>query len=49
MSLSPETLSKLVNGSGAQWTSLNAPTGFTAWTDDHASVLPLISWAGTKR
>ena len=49
MSLSPETLSKLVNGSGAQWTSLNAPGGFTAWTDDHSSVLPLISWAGTKR
>ena len=49
MSLSPATLARLVDGSGAQWASLEAPARFATWTDDHASVLPLISWAGTKR
>jgi hypothetical protein len=48
MSLSRGTLAKVVDSSGAQWMPLAAQTGFSAWTDDHGSVLPLISWAGTK-
>jgi hypothetical protein len=48
MSQSPETLRKVIQGSGAQWTPLAAPARFKAWTDDHSSVLPLISWAGKK-
>jgi len=26
------------------WTPLKPQPGFTAWSDDHASVLPLIRW-----
>jgi len=48
MSLSPETLGRLVEGSGAQWAPLHASEGFKPWTDDHSSVLPLISWGGKK-
>jgi hypothetical protein len=48
MSQSPETLRRVIAGSGAQWAPLDAPAGFKAWTDDHSSVLPLISWAGKK-
>lgn len=48
MTQSPATLRKLVQGSGAPWTPLRAPARFKAWTDDHSSVLPLISWAGKK-
>jgi hypothetical protein len=48
MSPSPATLGRLVQGSGAKWDALTAPMGFKPWTDDHASVLPLIHWAGKK-
>jgi SAM-dependent methyltransferase len=46
LSQSPETIAKLVRGSGQEWTVLAPRAGFRAWTDDHASVLPLIHWGG---
>jgi hypothetical protein len=48
MSPSVETLAKLVRGSGARWNPLTAAAGFEPWSDDHASVLPLIHWSGKK-
>ena len=43
MSPSPETMERLVKGSGERWTPVPRRAGFASWTDDHASVLPLIS------
>ena len=46
MSPTAETLGQMVRSSDAQWTPLARPVGFKPWTDDHASVLPLIHWGG---
>ncbi|MFL6744903.1 MAG: spermidine synthase [Sphingomicrobium sp.] len=42
LSPSPETMARLVRSGGDKWTALPARPGFKPWTDDHASVLPLI-------
>jgi hypothetical protein len=44
LSQSPDTVRKLVEGSGETWGPLRKKQGFQPWTDDHASVLPLISF-----
>jgi hypothetical protein len=44
MSASPETFERLVQLSGEEWTAFPPRPGFAPWTDDHASVLPLIRW-----
>jgi hypothetical protein len=46
LSPSRETLDSLIGDSGEQWLPLEPRRGFTPWTDDHASVLPLISFSG---
>jgi hypothetical protein len=46
MSRSPATLDRLVGDRGARWTAIPAGSRFRPWTDDHASVLPLIHWGG---
>ena len=48
MSPSAHTFGSFLKASRAPWTALGPSTGFKPWTDDHASVLPLIHWAGTK-
>ena len=45
MSPSPDTLQRLLASSRQTWSPLAPRPGFAAWTDDHASVLPLISFA----
>ena len=49
VALSPaaDTLDRMVRESGEQWEPLEGRPGFAPWTDDHASVLPLISFIGT--
>jgi spermidine synthase len=42
LSPAPQTVDRLVALSGAQWQPLRLEPGFAAWTDDHASLLPLI-------
>jgi SAM-dependent methyltransferase len=45
LSPSPETIQRLQQASGEQqWTVLRPRPGFAAWTDDHASILPIIKW-----
>jgi len=44
MSRSPQTFERLVRSSGQEWLALPPRPGFAPWTDDHASVLPLIRW-----
>jgi len=46
LSQSPETLDRLVRDSGQQWDPLLQRPGFGAWTDDHASILPLLTIPG---
>jgi hypothetical protein len=46
LSQSPSTLERLVRVSGEQWAELRQRPGFSPWTDDHASVLPLITLYG---
>ena len=46
LSQSPQTLDGLVRGSGRQWEALTPRPGFAPWTDDHSSVLPLITLSG---
>lgn len=47
LSQSPATLQKLVRDSGGKgWRPLQVRQGFEPWTDDHASILPLISLSG---
>ena len=44
MSPSAATLARVEQASGTdRWTALPAPTA-NAWTDDHASILPIIDW-----
>jgi spermidine synthase len=43
----PETLQRLLQLSGddaTAWRSLDPRPGFTGWTDDHASILPIINF-----
>ena len=44
MSASPETLKQVVQGSGEKWVAVPSRPAFAPWTDDYASVLPLIRW-----
>jgi spermidine synthase len=46
LSRSRETIDRLVQQSGQAWQPLTGRPGFAPWTDDHASVLPLISFSG---
>ncbi|RST32142.1 hypothetical protein HMF7854_05675 [Sphingomonas ginkgonis] len=43
-SRSPERVYQLQRGSGVEWRTLAERPGFEAWTDDHASVLPIVRW-----
>lgn len=46
LSPNPGTIAAVERVSGAEkWEPLPAPTS-TAWTDDHASILPIIKWRG---
>lgn len=49
LSQSPETLDRLTAGDASGWEQLQGRSGFDAWSDDHASVLPLIRWAALFR
>ncbi|MEO8454274.1 MAG: fused MFS/spermidine synthase [Sphingomicrobium sp.] len=45
LSRSAQTIARLEKASGeGRWTPLMPRPGFTAWTDDHASILPIIKW-----
>ena len=44
LSPSRETIDQLAAAGGGRWTPLAPRPGFTPWTDDHASVLPLIKF-----
>ena len=45
MSPSPATLAHLVSaGEEGKWRPLRPRPGFAPWTDDHATLLPLIRW-----
>ena len=46
MSRNPMTLNRLyeLTGPGVAWSELNRQPGFAGWTDDHASILPLINF-----
>ena len=46
IALSPnsETLDRLVANSGEEWRPVPSRPGFTPWTDDYSSLLPLIRW-----
>ena len=46
LSPSRETLDGLVRRSGETWDALPPRLGFAPWTDDHSSVLPLITFSG---
>ena len=46
LSPSRDTLAGLVRGSGETWAGLPRRAGFAPWTDDHSSVLPLITFSG---
>jgi hypothetical protein len=47
LSPSAATIDALQRASGAeQWTPLQPRAAFAAWTDDHASILPIIKWRG---
>jgi len=48
LSRSPDTLARLVRDSGENWDRLDRRRGFAAWTDNHASILPLISLSGSN-
>jgi len=43
----PKTIDKLTTLSGKKlWRPVQGQDGFTGWTDDYASILPLIKWGG---
>ena len=45
LSPSTSTLARLEQASGGEkWTSLRPRPGFHQWTDDYASILPIIKW-----
>jgi hypothetical protein len=41
LSRSPEALAK-VQARGGEWRKLRTAPGFTAWTDDYATILPVL-------
>jgi spermidine synthase len=43
LSPSSDAIGRLTND-GAGWTALKSSPGFTAWSDDYASVFPLFRW-----
>ena len=46
LSPSPATIARLEQASGPdKWSVLAPRPGFAPWTDDHASILPVIKWA----
>ena len=44
LSQSPSTLARLTAAQPGEWRPLPTRPGFEAWSDDHASVLPLMRW-----
>ena len=41
----PAALDRLIASTGRdKWKPVAAPLGFTGWSDDYASILPLIKW-----
>lgn len=47
LSRNPATLQRLIEASGEDgpnWEALNATPGFAGWTDDHASILPILNY-----
>lgn len=47
LSRNPTTLERLTRLSGADaanWETLTPTPGFSGWSDDHASILPIINW-----
>jgi hypothetical protein len=46
LSQSPQSLVRLIQDSREPWLPLVPRHGFAPWTDDHASILPLISLSG---
>ena len=44
LSRDPTTLGRLVELSGKEWRPLGRRDAVAAWTDDHASLLPVIRW-----
>jgi hypothetical protein len=47
LSRDPKTIDRLTTLSGkALWRPVKSQNGFTGWTDDYASILPLIKWGG---
>jgi hypothetical protein len=48
LSQSPDTLARLMRDSREHWDRLGRRRGFAAWTDNHASILPLVSLSGSN-
>ena len=45
MARDPATVKRLLAaGGGETWTEVRSRPGFQPWTDDYATVLPLIEW-----
>ncbi|HEV7658327.1 MAG TPA: fused MFS/spermidine synthase [Allosphingosinicella sp.] len=52
LSRSPETIARLTAASGARagaWLDVEPQPGFSGWTDDHASILPIINFRSLLR
>jgi spermidine synthase len=52
LSRNPATIDRLVTLSGEDslnWTVLDTQPGFAGWSDDHASILPIISYENVVR
>ena len=52
LSRSPETIERLKAASGARaraWLPVEPQPGFSGWTDDHASILPIINFRSLLR
>jgi hypothetical protein len=52
LSRSPETIARLKTASGERaglWQPVEPQPGFTGWTDDHASILPIINFRSLLR
>ncbi len=45
MSRSPATIARMLAATGPKnWRTVSPYPGFTPWTDDHASILPIVKW-----
>ena len=49
LSQSPANVERVAGSGSSDWEPLVGRPGFTAWSDDHASVLPLIRWGALTR